>query len=184
MQKRLEYEKHDYYAILGLPGNACASEVKRKYRQLALQWHPDKHPEKDRQRATENFRQVAEAHEVLAVEDSKAEYDEIWRRVHASNSCRVPRVYSQAEYRASQAEERERKLREQALARKAADEAERQHYFAKMCNESGVDQIAAQQFFINACHESGIARNDTHNHDFDDIFNRLPRSKRHYRSRF
>lgn len=89
-QKRLRYEANDYYAILNLPVNASAAEVKKHYRQLALQWHPDKHQGGGREKATAIFQQVAEAHEVLAAEDSKREYDEVWQRVHANKPRNIP----------------------------------------------------------------------------------------------
>jgi curved DNA-binding protein CbpA len=178
-QKYLEYEQKDFYAILGLPGIACAAEVKKKYRQLALQWHPDKHPDEDRQRAAENFRQIAEAYQVLSNDNSKAEYDEIWQQFHACNSCNMGGYYWEADYQARQAVEREGKLWQEELLRKASEEADRKHYFAKTCNENGVDQVAAQQFFENMCQKLGAPL-----HTSDGICNRLPRSRRFHRSRF
>jgi len=174
------YEKKDYYAILGLPGNASTTAVKRNYRQLALQWHPDKHPDEEKQRAAENFRQIAEACEVLLDENSKAEYDEIWRRVHDNNSdsakfCQVRGVYSQAEYETRQAEKRARKVWQDALAKKASEEAKRKHEFAKMCSEHGVDSIAAQDFLQNRSWAPHLASGG--------IGNQLPHSRRSYRSR-
>lgn len=78
-QQHLDYEQKDYYAVLGLPGSACTAQVRKKYRQLALQWHPDKHPDGKKTIVAENFRQIAEAYEVLVDENSKAEHNEIWR---------------------------------------------------------------------------------------------------------
>lgn len=60
------------YEVLGLERDAPVSAVKRAYRRLSLQHHPDKSRAKD---AVERFREVATAYEVLKDEESRAEYD-------------------------------------------------------------------------------------------------------------
>ncbi|HEU4608935.1 MAG TPA: DnaJ domain-containing protein, partial [Chitinophagaceae bacterium] len=54
----------DYYKILGLEKNASVEEIKKAYRKLARQYHPDLNPD-DRQ-AHQKFQQINEAHEVLS----------------------------------------------------------------------------------------------------------------------
>ncbi|HMQ48297.1 MAG TPA: molecular chaperone DnaJ [Saprospiraceae bacterium] len=65
--------KRDYYEVLGVSRNADKDELKKAYRKLALQYHPDKNPG-DKQ-AEEKFKEAAEAYEVLGDEDKRARYD-------------------------------------------------------------------------------------------------------------
>ena len=66
--------KRDYYKVLGVERDTSAEEIKRAYRKKAKELHPDRNP-KDRKRAEEQFRQVAEAYEVLSDPDKRAQYD-------------------------------------------------------------------------------------------------------------
>lgn len=65
--------KRDYYEVLGVARDASDAEIKRAYRKLALQFHPDKNP--GDARAEESFKEAAEAYEVLADGDKRARYD-------------------------------------------------------------------------------------------------------------
>ncbi|MEZ5041094.1 MAG: molecular chaperone DnaJ [Saprospiraceae bacterium] len=65
--------KRDYYEILGVSKSADQTEVKKAYRKLAIQYHPDKNP--DNKEAEEKFKEAAEAYEVLSDADKKARYD-------------------------------------------------------------------------------------------------------------
>lgn len=65
--------KRDFYDILGISKNATAAEIKKAYRQKALKYHPDKNPGDSK--AEENFKEAAEAYEVLSNPDKKARYD-------------------------------------------------------------------------------------------------------------
>ena len=67
-------KEKDYYKILGVKRDATEKEIKKAYRKLALQWHPDKHKE-DKEVAEEKFKEIAEAYEVLSNEESRAKYD-------------------------------------------------------------------------------------------------------------
>lgn len=52
-------------AILGVDKNATPEEIKKAYRKLAAKWHPDRHPENEKQNAEEQFKAVKEAYETL-----------------------------------------------------------------------------------------------------------------------
>jgi molecular chaperone DnaJ len=62
----------DYYELLGVGRDASAEDIKRAFRQLARQLHPDTNPDPD---AAERFKQVAQAYEVLSDPDKRARYD-------------------------------------------------------------------------------------------------------------
>ncbi|CAG7832344.1 unnamed protein product [Allacma fusca] len=64
----------DYYGVLGLSQNASPDDIRKAYRKLALQWHPDKNPENS-DIATRKFKQIAEAYEVLSDENRRQSYD-------------------------------------------------------------------------------------------------------------
>ncbi len=67
-------EKRDYYEVLGVAKNASADEIKKAYRKLALQYHPDRNPgDKD---AEEKFKEAAEAYDVLSDENKRSRYDQ------------------------------------------------------------------------------------------------------------
>ena len=66
--------KRDYYEILGVSKGANAAEIKKAYRKKAIQYHPDKNP--DDKNAEANFKEAAEAYEVLSDGDKKARYDQ------------------------------------------------------------------------------------------------------------
>src|SRR5207244_12652141 len=66
-------KKRDYYEVLGLGRNASEEEVKRAYRKLAVQFHPDKNP--DDPHAEEKFKELGEAYDVLMDPDKRAAYD-------------------------------------------------------------------------------------------------------------
>ncbi|MCR9165267.1 MAG: molecular chaperone DnaJ [Nannocystaceae bacterium] len=63
----------DHYAVLGVERKADADEIKRAYRRLTLQFHPDRHP--DDPAAQERFRQINQAYDVLGDPRKRARYD-------------------------------------------------------------------------------------------------------------
>ncbi|MBR3917064.1 MAG: molecular chaperone DnaJ [Bacteroidaceae bacterium] len=66
--------KRDYYEVLGVEKNASANDIKKAYRKLAIQYHPDKNP--DDKKAEEKFKEAAEAYSVLSDPDKRARYDQ------------------------------------------------------------------------------------------------------------
>lgn len=65
--------KRDYYEILGVSKTATAEEIKKAYRKVAIQFHPDKNP--NNKEAEEKFKEAAEAYEVLSDVNKRAQYD-------------------------------------------------------------------------------------------------------------
>ena len=65
--------KRDYYEILGVSKSAPSEEIKKAYRKVAIQFHPDKNP--DNKEAEEKFKEAAEAYEVLSDAEKRAKYD-------------------------------------------------------------------------------------------------------------
>ena len=66
--------KRDYYEVLGVDKSASANDIKKAYRRLAMQYHPDKNP--GNKEAEEKFKEAAEAYSVLSDADKKARYDQ------------------------------------------------------------------------------------------------------------
>jgi len=65
--------KRDYYEILGIQKNASQDEIKKAYRKVAMQHHPDRNP--GDKSAEEKFKEAAEAYEVLSDQDKRSQYD-------------------------------------------------------------------------------------------------------------
>ena len=65
--------KRDYYEILGVSKSSSADEIKKSYRKVAMQFHPDRNP--GDKEAEEKFKEAAEAYEVLSDQDKRAQYD-------------------------------------------------------------------------------------------------------------
>ncbi|MBL8729251.1 MAG: J domain-containing protein [Planctomycetes bacterium] len=72
----------DYYTTLGVARTASADDIKRAYRKLAKEWHPDRHPPHKRQEVEVKFKAISEANEVLSDPEKRKRYDalgEHWR---------------------------------------------------------------------------------------------------------
>src|ERR1041384_6454785 len=65
--------KRDYYDILGVGKSASNDEIKKAYRKVAMQYHPDRNP--GDKGSEEKFKEAAEAYEILSDNDKKAQYD-------------------------------------------------------------------------------------------------------------
>jgi molecular chaperone DnaJ len=66
--------KRDYYEVLGVSKSATAEEIKKAYRQKAIQFHPDKNP--GDKASEEKFKEAAEAYEILSSPEKKQRYDQ------------------------------------------------------------------------------------------------------------
>ena len=69
-----DWLEKDFYAVLGVSKDATAEEIKKKYRKLARELHPDKNP--GDKEAEERFKAVSEAYDVLSDDAKRKEYDE------------------------------------------------------------------------------------------------------------
>ena len=65
----------DYYHILGVPQNASDEQIKKAYRKLAMQYHPDRNPDKEKW-ANEKFKEINEAYAVLGDPQKRKQYDQ------------------------------------------------------------------------------------------------------------
>ena len=74
----------DYYEILSVTKTASGEEIKKAYRKVAMQYHPDRNP--DNKEAEEKFKEAAEAYEVLSDADKKAKYDRFGHSAFAPGS--------------------------------------------------------------------------------------------------
>ncbi len=75
----------DFYPVLGVPDSATPAEIKKAYRKLAKQYHPDANP--NNPQASEKFKQISEAHSVLSDPAKKEKYDQM-RRLGAFTGSR------------------------------------------------------------------------------------------------
>jgi molecular chaperone DnaJ len=66
--------KRDYYEVLGVQKNASKDDIKKAYRKLAIQYHPDKNP--GNKEAEEKFKEATEAYEILSDDQKRAAYDQ------------------------------------------------------------------------------------------------------------
>ena len=68
-------DKRDYYEVLGVNRDSSEAEIKKAYRKLAREYHPDMNPD-NKEEATEKFKEVHEAYEVLGDQEKKSRYDQ------------------------------------------------------------------------------------------------------------
>src|SRR5262245_17751040 len=69
-----EWFEKDYYKVLGVSDKATEDEIRRAYRKLAKQHHPDAHPGSE-----ERFKEISAAYDVLSDTDKRTEYDQVRR---------------------------------------------------------------------------------------------------------
>jgi curved DNA-binding protein len=77
-----EFHQKDYYKTLGVEPGASPDEIKKAYRHLALQFHPDRNP--GDQAAEEHFKEISEAYGVLIDASKRSLYDSSFRRAQAT----------------------------------------------------------------------------------------------------
>ena len=68
-------KEKNYYKILDVPRTADKKTIKKAYRDMALQWHPDKVTEDNKEEAEGKFQDISEAYEVLSDEELRGKYD-------------------------------------------------------------------------------------------------------------
>jgi curved DNA-binding protein len=77
----------DYYETLGVPRDASAGEIKKAYRRLSKQFHPDRNKEKG---AEDQFKKVGEAYQVIGDPEKRKKYDQIGRGFHQGQDFTPP----------------------------------------------------------------------------------------------
>jgi len=82
-----DWIEKDYYKVLGVAKDAKPEEIKKAYRKLARENHPDQNP--GNAAAERRFKEISEANDVLSSQDKRKEYDEA-RRLFGSGGFRFP----------------------------------------------------------------------------------------------
>ena len=83
--------KRDYYEVLGVSKSASAAEIKKAYRKLSKQYHPDINKEPG---AEDKFKEISEAYEVLSDDTKKAQYDQFGHAAFEVEQAKVDLVAS------------------------------------------------------------------------------------------
>ena len=78
----------DYYAILGVPRTATDGDIKKAFRKLAREHHPD--VAKDKKKSEEKFKEINEAYEVLSDAGNRRKYDELGANWKSGAEFRPP----------------------------------------------------------------------------------------------
>lgn len=96
----------DYYSILNISNNSTKTEIVKTFRDLAKKYHPDKNSSPN---ASEKFRKVFEAYEILKDENKRKTYDQFWKQKYQNKTVRnqsdfEPEFKEQREYAKQSAE--------------------------------------------------------------------------------
>src|SRR5215218_8405948 len=86
-------EFKDYYATLGVPRNASEDDIKKAFRKLAREYHPD--VAKDKKKAEEKFKEINEAYEVLSDPTKRKKYDQLGANWKSGAEFRPPPGWEQ-----------------------------------------------------------------------------------------
>jgi len=86
----------DYYEVLGVPRTASEKDIKRAYRQLARKHHPDLQPQAERAKASERFKEINEAYEVLSDPEKRKRYDLLGENYREGQDFTPPPEWQQA----------------------------------------------------------------------------------------
>src|SRR5512134_4057273 len=81
----------DFYQVLGLSRTASADDIKKAYRRLARQYHPDLHSSSKKTEMEKKFKELNEANEVLSDPDKRKKYDQYgaqWEQAQAFEKAR------------------------------------------------------------------------------------------------
>src|ERR1700710_2450899 len=73
---RMATTKRDYYEVLSLTRTADGEEIKRSYRRLAMKFHPDRNQGEGKAEAELQFKECAEAYEILSDDTKRSRYDQ------------------------------------------------------------------------------------------------------------
>jgi molecular chaperone DnaJ len=80
----------DFYQVLGVPDSASQADIKKAYRRLAKQHHPDANP--NNPKAAERFKEISEAHSILSDAEKRKQYDQMRRLGAFDGAARGPRA--------------------------------------------------------------------------------------------
>ena len=80
----------DFYQVLGVPDSASQEDIKKAYRRLAKQYHPDANP--NNPKAGDRFKEISEAHSVLSDAEKRKQYDQMRRLGAFDGAARGPRA--------------------------------------------------------------------------------------------